>query len=142
MKRKLTGTLTAALLLGVGLVVLKLTVLLSYAEAELRPAAIAFITQLQASGEIDPKDCAARYLYFNTDYHRETPSRIRITLNELSEDRVRVTLQDPSCRDDSVHSSIDRVFLHRSDAGIWVPYRHDWSHTGRGTFGWTTAPTN
>ena len=141
MRRKRTWALVLVFLLGIGFTMLKLTVPFSYAEAELRSSAIEFVAVLQERGEKDPKECAARYLYFNTDYHSETSSRVRVSMKELSGNRVRVTLYDPSCRDDSVLSSIHRVYLHRSDAGIWVPNRHEWSHTRRGKFGWATDPT-
>ena len=134
--------LALAFVIAACLAVLKLTVPFSYAEAELRPPAIQFVVGLQASGAIDPKECAARYLYFQSDYHSEVPGRIEVTIKTLSDGSVRVTFRDPSCRDDSVHSSIDRIYLQRSDAGIWVPNLHEWSHTGRGTFGWTTEPAN
>jgi len=142
MKRKLPWTLGLFIGLVVAFVALKLTVPFSYAEAELRSAAIEFVVGLQGSAEVDPKECATRYLYFKTDYHDETPSHIRIRAKELSESRVRVTLHDPSCRDDSIHSSISRIHLQRNDDGIWLATRHEWSHTGRGKFGWTTEPTN
>lgn len=142
MRRKLTWASAATFLLVAGFVVIKLSVPLSYAEADLRSPAVEFVKGLQEPGEIDPRECAARYLYFNTDYHSETPDRILITKKMLSKDGVRITLHDPSCRDDSIHSSISRIYLERSDDGIWIPVRHEWSHTGRGRFGWTTEPTS
>jgi len=97
---------------------------------------------LQKSGVLDPNKCAVHYLYFNTDYHREIPNRIRLKAKHLSKNQVLVTLHDPSCSDDSIHSSIDRIYLEYNNDGIWIPIRHEWSHTGRGKFGWTTEPTN
>jgi hypothetical protein len=141
MRRKLTWFIAIAFLVTAGLILLKLTIPLSYANAELNSPAVDFVTELQKSGAIDPEECAARYTYFNTDYHTETPNRIRIVTKRLSEDRVRVTLHDPSCRCDSRHSSIDRIYLERNSDRIWIPIRHEWSHTGRGRFGWTTEPT-
>ena len=96
MRRKLTwGLIAAALLIGGG-IVLKLTIPLSYAEAELRPPAIEYVKGLQRTDEIAPRECAARYLYFQTDYHTQTPDRIRITEKELSENQIRITFHDPS----------------------------------------------
>lgn len=141
MRRKLTWVVALAFVLAAGLIVLKLTIPLSYANAELSSPAVDFVTGLQKSGALDPKECAARYVYFRTDYHTETPDRIRIVTKRLSENQVRVSLHDPSCRDDSIHSSIDRIYLERNGDGIWIPSRHEWSHTGRGRFGWTTEPT-
>lgn len=126
MKRKLIWTSALAFSLVAGFVVLKLTVPFSYAEAELRSPAVAFVTSLQEVGEVNPKECAARYLYFDTDYHSEMPSRIRVKAKELSENRVRVTLHDPSCRDDSIRSSISRIYLQRNDERTWIPIRHEW----------------
>lgn len=142
MRRKLAfGLIVVALIVSVSIAI-KLTIPLSYAEAELRLPAIEYVKQLQGRGEIDPKECAARYLYFQTDYHSKTPDRIRIQEKTLSENQVRITLHDPSCRDDSTHSSIDRIYLERSQDGIWIPTRREWSHAGRGRFGWTTKPTS
>ena len=142
MRRRLTwGLIATALLIG-GAIVLKLTIPFSYAEAELRAPAIEYVKELQVTAKIDPKECAARYLYFRTDYHTKTPDRIRVAEKEISENQVRITLHDPSCRDDSIRSSIDRIYLERSSEDLWVPVRHEWSHTGRGRFGWTTELTN
>ncbi len=142
MKRKITWALILAFLLAVGFVILKLSVPFSYAQADLNPPALAFVTELQNADAIDPQKCATRYLFFHTDYHTETPERIKIRMKTISENVVRVTLYDPSCRDDSIHSSIDRIYLQRMDGNKWIPVRHEWSHTGRGKFGWTTQPTN
>jgi hypothetical protein len=113
----------------------------AYANAALNSPAVDYVIGLQRVGGIDPSECAARYLYFNTNYQSETPQRIRISVKKLSETQVRITLVDPSCRDDSVDSSVDRIHLQRSSDGIWIPILHEWSHTGRGRFGWTTEPT-
>jgi hypothetical protein len=142
MKRKIIWAFILAFLLAVGCIVLKLTVPLSYAQAKMNPPAMAYVWKLQSTGETDPKECAARYLYFKSDYHTETPERIQIRMKKISEDEVRVTLHDSSCRDDSIHSSIDRIYLQRKDGKKWIPVRHEWSHTGRGKFGWTTKPTS
>ena len=141
MKHKLRWTIVLAILLSVGLIVLKLTVPFSYAKAALNSPAVEYVIELQRAGDIAPSECAARYLYFNTDYHREPPKRIRVSVKELSDNQVRIALFDPSCQDDSVHSSVDRIHLQRNGEGIWIPILHEWSHTGRGRFGWTTEPT-
>ena len=141
MKHKLRWVIVLAILLSVGLIALKLTVPFAYAKAELNSQAIDFVIGLQRAGDINPSECAARYLYFTTDYHRETPKRIRVSVKNLSDTQVRIALFDPSCQDDSVHSSVDRILLQRNGEGIWVPILHEWSHTGRGRFGWTTEPT-
>lgn len=141
MRRKLIWGLILVFVLIGGFIVLKLTMPLSYAVAKLRMSAVEYVKELQKTGEIDPKECAARYLYFQTDYHSKTPDRIRITDKELTESQVRITLYDPSCKDDSTYSSINRIYLERNADGDWIPTRHEWSHTGRGRFGWTTKPT-
>ena len=141
MRRRLALWLIAAALVIGGFIALKLTIPFSYAEAELRAPAIEYVKELQRNGKIAPGECAARYLYFQTDYHTQTPDRIRIAEKEIAENQVRITLHDPSCRDDSIHSSISRIYLETSNEGIWIPVRHEWSHTGRGRFGWTTEPT-
>ena len=141
MKHKLRWTIVLALLLTGGLIVLKLTVPFTYAKAELNPPAVDYVIGLQRASVINPSDCAARYIFFNTDYHGVTPERIRVSVKNLSDTQVRVVLFDPSCQDDSVHSLIDRILLQRNGEGIWVPILHEWSHTGRGRFGWTTEPT-
>ncbi|MCP5541845.1 MAG: hypothetical protein H7A52_17010 [Akkermansiaceae bacterium] len=141
MRRRLALWLIAAALVIGGFIALKLTIPFSYAEAELRAPAIEYVKELQRNGKIAPGECAARYLYFQTDYHTQNPDRIRIAEKEIAENQVRITLHDPSCRDDSIHSSITRIYLETSNEGIWIPVRHEWSHTGRGRFGWTTEPT-
>lgn len=142
MNRNLTWALIVLFLPIAGFVVLKLTVPLSYAEAELRPPAVEYVKDLQETGKMNPGECAAGYLYFKTDYQGNTPDRIRVSEKKLSDNLVRITLHDPSCRDDSTHSSIHRIFVERNEDRIWIPVKHEWSHTGRGRFGWTTEPTN
>ncbi len=128
-------------LIGI-LMSIKLAIPLGYKETSLHPIAIAHVKGLQAHGEVDPMECAARYLYFMTDYDSETPDRIRVSQKRLSDERVRITLHDPSCHDDSVSESIRRIYLERDQEGDWVPVRHEWSHKGRGRIGWTTRPTS
>lgn len=96
MIRDLTWALIVLFLLIAGFVVLKLTVPFSYAETKLRPPALEYVKDLQGTGKINPKECAAGYLYFKTDYQGNTPDRIRISEKKLSENQVRITLHDPS----------------------------------------------
>ena len=142
MRHKLIWLLVSLVILVGGITALKLTVPFAYAEASLRSPALEFVVELQKMSDVDPEECAERYLYYDTDYQSEIPARIEITTKQLPESRVRVSIYDPSCRDDSVHSSIDRIYLHRTDQGVWIPYRHEWSQTGRGQFGWKTEPTS
>ncbi len=141
MKTKLRWAIVLVILLSVGLIALKLTVPFAYAKAALYSPAVDYVIQLQRAGDVEPSECAARYLYFNTDYHRETPKRIRVSVKKLSDTQVQISLVDPSCQDDSVHSALDRILLQRNGEGIWVPILHEWPHTGRGRFGGTTEPT-
>ena len=141
MKHKQRWAIVLAILLSVALIVLKLTVPFAYAKAALKSPAVEYVIELQRAGDIAPSECAARYLYFNTDYHIDTPKRIRVSVKEQSDNQVRIALFDPSCQDDSVHSLVDRIHLQRNGEGIWIPILHEWSHTGRGRFGWTTEPT-
>lgn len=67
MKHKLRWGIVLAILLFVGLIALKLTVPFTYAKAELNSPAVDFVIGLQRTGDISPSECAARYLYFNTD---------------------------------------------------------------------------
>lgn len=123
------------------LVVAKLTVPLSYADAPIRQEAVSYVASLQERGEQDPKVIATRYLYFGGDYQDALPGRIEVSATEVDRETVRVRVFDPSCEDDSISSSIHRVYLRRQDSGRWMPVRVDWSHRGRGRFGWTTQPT-
>lgn len=142
MKRKLIWSLIVAVLLIGVVIVLKLTVPFSYAEGKLWIQAIEYVKDLQRASKMDPKDCAVRYFYYQSDYSSERPEKIQITEKEISENQVRITLYDPSCQDDSTYASIDRIYLERNGDGIWIPIRHEWSHMGRGRFGWTTKPTS
>ena len=58
MIQKLMGTLIVIFVVIAGFVVLKVTVPLSYAEAELRSPALEFVKGIQEAGELDPKECA------------------------------------------------------------------------------------
>ncbi len=141
MKRRIIAMLLVAATGFLALIVAKMTIPLSYADAPIRQDAVSFIVSLQERGEHDPKELATRYLYFGTDYHEDQPDRIEVSATELNRDEVRVQIFDPSCEDDSVSSSIHRVYLRRMDSGSWMPVRVNWSHRGRGRFAWTTQPT-
>jgi hypothetical protein len=141
MKRRTIAMLLVATMGVLALIVAKLTIPLSYADAPIRQEAVSYIASLQGRGERDPKVIATRYLYFGSDYQEAQPDRIEVSATELNRDEVRVRIFDPSCEDDSVSSSIHRVYLRRMGSGSWMPVRVDWSHRGRGGFGWTTQPT-
>ena len=142
MKRRMIALLLVAGTAALVLVAAKLSFPLSYADAPIRQEAASYIAWLQEGGERDPKVIATRYLYFGGDYQEALPGRIEVSAREVDPDTVRVRVFDPSCEDDSIHSSIHRVYLHRQDSGRWIPVRVDWSHRGRGRFGWTTEPTS
>ena len=119
----------------------KLIVPFGYAERPIYSDAVAFVSRLQADGERDPEVIAVRYLFYGTDHQSKVPERIRLSSRRISSDTIRVRIYDPSCGDDSVYSSIDRVYLRHEISGGWTPTRVEWSHKGRGRFGWTTEPT-
>jgi hypothetical protein len=141
MKRRIIATLLVVTIVVVALLVAKLTIPLSYADVPIRQEAVSYIVLLQERGERDPKVIATRYFYFGSDYQKAQPDRIEVSAKDLKRNEVRVRIFDPSCDDDSVSSSIHRVYLRRMDSGFWMPVRVDWSHRGRGRFGWTTQPT-
>ena len=121
--------------------IIKLTIPFSYAELPLPQDKLGHVAELQESSSMTPEAVAVKFLFFRTDYQDEVPQRIEITSSKLEDNTVRVRIYDPSCRDDSVHSSIERVYLRRNQLGAWEPFKLDFSHTGRGHFGWTTKPT-
>ncbi len=141
MKRRIQTCLLFAVLGVLALVVVKMTIPLGYADAPIHPEALSYVDSLQDRGLQDPKAIATRYLYFKTDYQDARPGRIEVSSTELDPETVRVRIYDPSCEDDSITSSIHRVYLRRQDSGRWIPVRVEWSHQGRGRFGWTTEPT-
>jgi hypothetical protein len=113
---------------------------LTYASTAMRPEALQFVATLQTNGPMSPEGCAARYVFFHTDYDNKIPAWIRISSTSLGDGSVRVRIYDPNCQDDSIYASIERIYL-RKENGFWKPFKHEWSHTGRGRFGWTTLPT-
>jgi hypothetical protein len=139
-----TKVIRAIAVAGAGvsaLVVAKLTVPFHYAERPIDPAAKAHILSIQTKGEQDPEVIAARYLFFGSDYQDASPKWLQVTSKNIDGNTVRVKVYNPRCEDDSVFSSIHRVYLHRDESQHWVPVRVEWSHRGRGRFGWTTEPT-
>ena len=141
MKRRFRTFLILAGIAAIALSGAKLFVPFGYAERPLYPEAVAFVSQLQAGGEQDPELIAEGYLFYGTDYQFEVPDRIEVTSSRIGDDTIRVRIYDPSCMDDSIYSSIERVYLRKESSGQWMPTRVEWSHKGRGRFGWTTKPT-
>ncbi|MEA5421087.1 hypothetical protein VB712_17820 [Spirulina sp. CCNP1310] len=126
---------------GVGVVALKLTIPWQYRETELRSSALSHLAHLQTQTPLSPVAAAQAYAYFGTDYQDELPPRIRITTKSLGKDEMRVEFYDPNAQDDSIWEKRTRIFLRQNAVGHWVPYHSEWSHKGRGRFGWTTEPT-
>lgn len=141
MKRRIIVILLVVTTGFLALVIAKLTIPFSYADAPITQEAAFYIASLQERGEQDPKVIATSYLYYGGDYQDAMPRRIKVNATELNRDTVRVRVFDPSCEDDSIYSSIRRVYLRKDESGRWIPIRVDWSHRGRGRFGWTTEPT-
>lgn len=120
----------------------KLKIPLSYATAPIRSDAIAFTRELQTKSILDPAECAVQYLFYQTDYHSKPPAWIEVSSNAMPNGEIRVRVHNPKCQDDSVTEHIDRLYMHMDENQQWIPIKHEWSHTGRGKFGWTTEPTN
>ena len=115
---------------------------LHYAPTELFAERLVAIASMQEEhGELTPREAALTYLYFGTDYATNAPQRITIKERRINDRLIRIDIYDPSVRDDSVHQKIDRIYLKRDGSRIWKPFKHEWSHKGRGRFGWTTKPT-
>lgn len=121
---------------------LKIAVPLNYAEAELRPDALQHLEQLQETARLSVLEAAQAYKYFGTDYEASMPARIHVSEVTLDTDVVRVRFHDPRVQDDSVFETCDRIYLRRDPEGRWQPFKHEWSHKGRGRLGWTTKPTS
>jgi hypothetical protein len=132
----------AASLVVAGYLVAKATVPLSFASRSLHKDAVDHVLVLQSNKGLSPGECAQRYIYFNTDYHLSSPTGIIVTTDELGEGSVRITIHNPDVKDDSEHERVDRVYLEAKEDAIWTPIKHEWSHKGRGNFGWTTKPTS
>lgn len=141
MKRKITVILLIAITGIIGAIVLKVTVPLSYAERFVDQESVDFVTGIQKNLTLTAEQAAMKYYVYRTDYQSEIPSRIRVNSAKFGTDQMRVTITDPSCRDDSVYSTIDRVYLRRDATNRWIPIKVESCHKGRGRFGWTTKPT-
>jgi hypothetical protein len=103
--------------------------------------AVSYITELQQTNELSPSQIAERYLYYNTDYENNTPGRIKIRVKNLNDNLIVITIYDPQCEDDSINSSLDKIYLEK-DGNLWIPIKHEWSYKGRGRLGWTTETTD
>ncbi len=124
-------------------VMIKLTIPLSFKEVPIRVEALEHVDQLQLTKPRGPDEVALAYHFFGTDYQSQKyPDWIEASSTRVDDETVRVTIYDPRCQDDSIHRSIDRYFMQKDQDGMWLPIKADFSHTGRGKFGWTTEPTN
>ncbi|MEK7949995.1 hypothetical protein [Luteolibacter soli] len=119
----------------------KLTIPFHYADRLINRDAASHLLSLQAKGEQSPEVLATRYVFFRTDYQESVPTRIQVSSKKVAADTIRVRVYDPHCEDDSTDSSIERVYLQKDQSQRWIPVRVEWSHRGRGRFGWTTEPT-
>jgi len=136
------GMVIGFVVLGaVGFVALKLTIPLEYRAATLRPHGLHYLAQVQRETSLSAVEAAQVYQYVGTDYEQGLPPRIQITTRALGDDGIRVEFYDPRPEDDSVWEKRTRIYLRQNAAGSWVPYHSEWSHKGRGRFGWTTKPT-
>ncbi len=141
MKRSLLIAVTLIVLAAAGFLILKITIPFQYAEAELRPDVLQYLEHLQEQNHLSPAEAAQLYKYHGTDYEGTLPPRIQITEAIVEADVVRVSFYDPSARDDSIFQTRSRIYMRRNSEGHWLPFKHEWSHKGRGRFGWTTKPT-
>lgn len=113
----------------------------SYALAPLNEQSMNRLASLQEGGPLTARDCAAAYLFFRTDYEKKIPARIEVSSKTQTDGAVRVSFRDDCVADDSISNTIDRIYLRQDMRGHWVVERHEWSHKGRGHWGWTTEPT-
>jgi len=120
--------------------IIKINIPLTFKEAQINYDAYNYIIDLQKKLKLEPIDCAIKYLYFKTDYHDKVPEKIKAKIKIINDYNVLVIIYDPSCEDDSEYQTIDRIFLIKKN-NTWEPFKHDWSHKGRGKFGWTTENT-
>lgn len=122
------------------LLILKMNIPFNYKETEILSEAQKYVIDLQNQAKLEPYEVAEKYLYYKTDYHDKIPKRIKVTTKIVNKNNFIVIIYDPSCEDDSEFEMIDRIYL-IEERNIWKPIKHDWSHKGRGRFGWTTQPT-
>ncbi len=139
MKRYLLPLILLALALSAGFAIIDQP--RSYALAPLNERSMNHIASLQEGASLTARDCAAAYLFFHTDYEKKIPARIEISSKTQTDGAVRVNFRDDGVEDDSTSNSIDRIYLRQDMRGHWVVERHEWSHKGRGHWGWTTEPT-
>ena len=140
-KRKFTAILLIAITVIIGALALKLTVPLSYADRPVYQESADFVAGFQKNSALTAEQAAMKYFFYHTDYESEVPTRIKVSSTSLGAEQIRVTIFDPSCHDDSISSSIDRVYMRRNAMNEWIPIKVDSCHKGRGRFGWTTSPT-
>ncbi len=123
-------------------VVCVFTVPFTYAERPIWQDRVDYVVSLQqARPAMGPAEVATAYCFYRTDYQDSLPARIRVTEKRLVAEVSRVTIYDPACRDDSVYSTRNRIYLRLDGLGCWQPFKAEWSHKGRGRIGWTTKPT-
>ena len=137
----MSTSIAIATLAIIGAITVNLTIPLSYAERPVYKEAADFVAELQKKSALSAEQAATRYFFYHTDYEKVIPKRIKVTSKPLNDSTVRVTVPDPSCEDDSVSSSIDRVYMRKDETGGWRPIKLEFSQKGRGRFGWTTKPT-
>lgn len=114
---------------------------LTYSSKNISGEALLNVMKLQQEKNLSPSECAIHYLYYNTDYRETIPNKIVIRDQKLKDGSIVVTFFNPHNADDSVYSSIDKIFLEKTEDNFWKPIRHEWSHKGRGILGWTTKTT-
>lgn len=114
---------------------------LRYAEIPLREEALQHVAVIQTYDSFAATSVAQHYRYLNSDYESGLPSRIIVKETHSGPDVVIVSFYDPDVQDDSISQSVNRIHLKLAASGNWLPFRHEWSHKGRGRFGWTTKPT-
>jgi hypothetical protein len=141
--RKVMWIIVGVFLSGVVAAFIKLTIPLHYKETPLRLNAVRHVESLQHSRLFDPEEVAVEYHYFETDYQTgKRPDWVEVTSDVMDTDTVRVRIYDPRCQDDSISMEIIRYYLRKDPRGHWLPFKEEFSHSGRGRFGWTTEPTN
>ncbi|MEI8343064.1 MAG: hypothetical protein WCH43_16195 [Verrucomicrobiota bacterium] len=140
MKRAYT-LLAIAIVVVIGAIMVKLTIPLTYAETPVYKEAADYVAGLQKKSALSAEQAATQYSLYRSDYQTEIPKRIKVTSKALDRDTVRITIFDPSCEDDSISSSIHRIYMRKDGTGKWRPIKSEFSQKGRGRFGWTTSPT-
>jgi len=133
----LSSSLLVILLLSIILLILKFNIPLNYKNQTINNEVKDYVINIQKVQKLKPVECAKKYLYYNTDHQNMIPTRIEIQQKLINNSNVAIIFYDPACDDDSIYSSIDKIYLiYEND--IWKPLKHEWSHKGRGLFGWST----